>query len=463
MSLSPEVRRGGGLPFAQLVSQWVCDPRYTANLRTLYSILVTYADVGARDTGRGRPYRRELAAQMGFSQKTLDRTLLEGECAGLFWIERRTDPNNPNLNDSSVYHLRDAEFWRGDWVDPLEPGQSAKAAAEAVLAARAKAKRDAGILPTGGRRKTSEPVPGDPAEASKEGVASPVTPPDLEGGGVMGDARGGVTHDGRVASPVTPNNENPVKNPSQEPTPPSVRPSSAGLARETDRDGGTDGEGDLADDRSTRNGVVVDDSPGVRVLNAIAQECGSEFLLTGPVLAEQGRLVSGMLASGWTADQIRYIVAGRPWPEKITTSREAIIAGRLGRAASGPAPVTAAAIPTQSGASYGSDSPYEEPGEIWAPDSWPGAVLRVMRECTGCGSPAIADGHDQCPRCLGWPECGGSCNIPGSKKRVAPDEPSGLCPSCRNLRDVMSELVESESMSVAAESVQHFGAESRAR
>ena len=76
MSLSPEVRRGGGLPFGQVVSQWVCDPRYTTNLRTLYAILVTYADVGGRDTGRGKPYRRELAAQLGVSEKTLDRTLL---------------------------------------------------------------------------------------------------------------------------------------------------------------------------------------------------------------------------------------------------------------------------------------------------------------------------------------------------------------------------------------------------
>ncbi|MFC7795760.1 hypothetical protein [Streptomyces cinereoruber] len=52
MSVAPEVRPGGGLPFGQVVSAWVCNPQYTTNLRTLYTILVTYADIGARDTSK---------------------------------------------------------------------------------------------------------------------------------------------------------------------------------------------------------------------------------------------------------------------------------------------------------------------------------------------------------------------------------------------------------------------------
>lgn len=460
MSLSPEVRRGGGLPFGQVVSQWVCDPRYTTNLRTLYAILVTYADVGVRDTGRGKPYRRELAAQLGVSEKTLDRTLLEGECAGLFRIERRPNPDNANLNDANVYHLNDAVFWRGDWADPLAPDQKAKDVAEAVTAVRVKAKRDAGVKPKGGRKKSKADSPAappaegtdTPGDAPTEGVASPMTPPQEEGGGVTHDPRGGVMGDGRVASPMTPNIKNPVENPSREPTPPSVHPSSADPARETDQDGGTDGTGDVAKSKGTRTDDVVDDSPGVHVLNAIARECGPEFLLTGQVLAEQGRVVSGMLASGWTAELIRFVVAGRPWPAKITTTREAIIAGRLRRAASGPAPSAAAPIPTQSAASYGSESRYTDLDDVWAPPPWPGEISRVMRECADCGSPAIADRYDKCPRCLGWPECSGSCNIPGSKRRVPPTEPSGLCLSCRNL-DVMGALVGAEALSVAAASI----------
>ncbi|MBL1086789.1 hypothetical protein JK359_33325 [Streptomyces actinomycinicus] len=460
MSLSPEVRRGGGLPFGQVVSQWVCDPRYTTNLRTLYSILVTYADVGVRDTGRGKPYRRELAAQLGVSEKTLDRTLLEGEVAGLFRIERRTDPDNPKLNDANVYQLNDAAFWRGEWVDPLGPDQKAKDVAETVTAARVKAKKDAGIMPKGGRKAAPSAPTADPKDGAAEGVASPMTPPQGEGGPVTHDATPGVTHDGRVASPMTPNIKNPVDNPSREPTLPSVRPSSADPARDAERDGGTDGTGDLSDSKGMRTEAVVYDSPGVQLLNAIAQERGPEFLLTGPVLAEQGKVVTGMLASGWTAELVRYVVAGRPWPQKITTTREAIIAGRLRRAASGPAPSAAAPIPAQSAAPYGSESPYGDTDEVWTPPAWSGEISRVMRECTDCGSPAVADGCDKCPRCLGWPECSGSCNIPGSKKRVPPTEPSGLCSSCRNLRDVMGELMGPESLSVGSGSMQGSGADS---
>lgn len=460
MSLSPEVRRGGGLPFGQVVSQWVCDPRYTANLRTLYAILVTYADVGVRDTGRGKPYRRELAAQLGVSEKTLDRTLLEGECAGLFRIERRTNPDNANLNDANIYQLNDAAFWRGDWVDPLAPDQKAKDVAEAVTAARVQAKKDAGITPKGGRKAARSAPPAAPEDDAIEGVASPMTPPQKEGGGVTHDARGGVMGDGRVASPMTPNIYNPVDNPSREPTLPSVRPSSADPAREAERDGGTDGTGDLANSMGTRTDAVVADSPGVQVLNAIAQECGPEYLLIGSVLAEQGRVVTGMLASGWTAELIRYVVAGRPWPQKITTTREAIIAARLRRAASGPAPSAAAPIPAQSAASFGSEPRYADADEAWTPSSWTGEISRVMRECEDCGSPAIADGYDKCPRCLGWPECSGSCNIPGSKKRVPPTEPSGLCSGCRNYRDVMGELMGPDAVSVGSGSMQDSGADS---
>ncbi|MFE6462428.1 hypothetical protein ACFVP0_33920, partial [Streptomyces cinereoruber] len=176
MSVAPEVRRGGGLPFGQVVSAWVCDPRYTTNLRTLYAILVTYADIGARDTSKGKPYRTELAAQLGVSVKTLDRTLLEGEVAGLFQVERRPDPSNEKLHDANVYHLRDAEFWRGEWTDPLAPGQSAAKAAADLVAARVKAKREAGILPKGG-------VPKGTKRSKEKKVASPVSPPAGEGGG----------------------------------------------------------------------------------------------------------------------------------------------------------------------------------------------------------------------------------------------------------------------------------------
>ncbi|MDA5283702.1 hypothetical protein [Streptomyces sp. Isolate_45] len=199
--IAPEVRRGGGLLFVQLVPRWLCDPRYSANLRTLYGILASYADTTTRDTGRGHPWRTELAAQLGVSVKTLDRVLLEGECAGLFHVERRTSPRNARENDASVYHLHDALFWREEWTDPLAPGRSAADEAAAVLKGRVEEKRRAGITPKGGRPKRSQ---------------SP-------GGGVTGDARGGVMGDARVASPVTPYVYSPVQNPPPEKEAPAAR------------------------------------------------------------------------------------------------------------------------------------------------------------------------------------------------------------------------------------------------
>lgn len=179
MSLTPEVRRGGGLPFGMVCARWVCDPRYSANARTLYSILVTYSDTHSRDTGRGKPYRKELAAQLGVSLSTLDRVVAEMETAGLMTVERRPDPTNPQLHDANLYVLHDADAWNGSWVDPLGPGVKAADVAKAAAEARRAAKREVG-------------------------------------GGVTGEATPGVTGDARVASPVTPNIESPVQTPDRD-------------------------------------------------------------------------------------------------------------------------------------------------------------------------------------------------------------------------------------------------------
>ncbi|MFE5037062.1 hypothetical protein [Streptomyces sp. NPDC056683] len=179
MSLDPEVRRGGGLPFGMVCARWVCDPRYSTNARALYAILVTYSDTTSRDTGRGKPYRRELAAQMGVSMSTLDRVLAEMETAGLVTVERRQDPTNPRLNDANLYVLHDAEAWNGTWTDPLPAGVKAADVAKTTVEARRQAKREVG-------------------------------------GGVTGEATPSVTGAARVASPVTLNIQTPVQNPSRE-------------------------------------------------------------------------------------------------------------------------------------------------------------------------------------------------------------------------------------------------------
>ncbi|MFD5426356.1 helix-turn-helix domain-containing protein [Streptomyces sp. NPDC127084] len=203
----------------------------------------------------------------------------------------------------------------------------------------------------------------------------------------------------------------------------------------SDRRGGGQGQGSsVAVGSDTARGndeQPMQSSPGLDVLNAIAQECGPEFLLTGKTLADQAAVVNMLLGRNWSAAQIRHVVVGPGWPGVIKTSREALIAGRLRRAAEGPAPSSASPIPAPS-APVDAEPWVSEEVATWTPPAWTGDVQRVLAECAECGSPAIADGHDRCAACLGWPECAGSCGIAGtSKRRVRPEEPTGLCSTCR--------------------------------
>ncbi|MER7111896.1 helix-turn-helix domain-containing protein [Streptomyces sp. NPDC000229] len=231
---------------------------------------------------------------------------------------------------------------------------------------------------------------------------------------------------------------------------PSAAPSSADRSDHPRTDGGKDGTsvaleeqnlGEAAAQLLTGAKATVQTSPGVEVLSAIAQECGPEFLLTGKVLQDQALVVTGLLEAGWSPVQIRQVVAGRPWPREIKTSREAIIAGRLRRAADGPVPASAPPIPAQMSTDRG--EPWHggrSDSATWTPPAWTGEVQRVLTECVDCGSPALADGYDKCPTCLGWPECAGACGIPGtSKRRVRPEEPTGLCSACREWHGHLNE------------------------
>ncbi|MGE7385590.1 hypothetical protein ACQKM2_08935 [Streptomyces sp. NPDC004126] len=76
--------------------------------------------------------------------------------------------------------------------------------------------------------------------------------------------------------------------------------------------------------------AAVAPTEGVLLLTAFGNELPA-FRLTGKTLQDQGRMVDGLLASGWSPEQIRDVVAGRPLPEKITTSVGAIVSSRIGR------------------------------------------------------------------------------------------------------------------------------------
>ncbi|MFE5940536.1 helix-turn-helix domain-containing protein [Streptomyces sp. NPDC056470] len=236
--------------------------------------------------------------------------------------------------------------------------------------------------------------------------------------------------------------------PSETPQPslrPSRTPSTPAPCGASKENGRTEGSSNTRGEGSHGQGLAVDSlmgqraaepvqsSPGVDLLNAIAQDCGPEFLLTGKTLHDQALIVIDLLDLGWTPPQIRQVVAGPKWPDQIKTSREAVIAGRLRRAAAGPVPATAPSIPAQTPAAADQTWDNGHSGSAtWTPPAWTGEVQHPLSECLDCGSPAVADGHDKCPRCLGWPECAGTCGISGaSKRRVRPADPTGLCSACR--------------------------------
>ncbi|MFJ3310879.1 hypothetical protein ACIPSA_49695 [Streptomyces sp. NPDC086549] len=154
-----------------------------------------------------------------------------------------------------------------------------------------------------------------------------------------------------------------------------------------------------------------------------------ELLLTGPALTDQGRVATVMMDSGWSTDQLRHVITGRPLPNPVRTSVGAIIAARLRAAQAYPSPATAAAPRDATSL----DQPF---AAATAERSSTGAASRIVSEaltyralveCAGCGVPATAPGEDLCPACLGWPLCR-TCPGP-TRKRAHPDG-DGRCTTC---------------------------------
>lgn len=145
------------------------------------------------------------------------------------------------------------------------------------------------------------------------------------------------------------------------------------------QDGGTDG---------TRLPQQIKRNPGVDLLLSIGAE-KPEFLLTGKPLQDQGIVVAGMLLEGWTPEQIRQVIAGRPLPDQITSTVGAVVSGRLRKAVSTPAPSTI-------GGSSGWSTPKDKPTPT--PDAWTAATVaphKRVGECEGndglCGRPTAPD------------------------------------------------------------------------
>ncbi|WP_329224268.1 hypothetical protein OG352_39820 (plasmid) [Streptomyces sp. NBC_01485] len=398
---------------------------------------MTYADVGARDTSRGKPWRAELAAQLGVSEKTLDRTVFEGECAGLWTVHAQTRPvtegaDPKKINDANIYVLRDAEFWRNEWVDPLESGQKAADVAKARVSARVEAKRAAGIEPMGGRKKKPQVEGGVTSDATSSGgggVMGDATP------GVMGDATPGVMGDALIKIPV-------VESPPQEPASPPVRPS-VGVedprANETDgRTGAVDSEEKQAEARPTAEGgdpAAADATPqsssnegAVPATPGMSTDGGRETTPGMEVLARVGRLNETFKLAGKPfLDQARELdmriadseAAGDAWRVSdlvsmlsaplngpIRVSAGAVIADRIRKLPRTPR----SAMLMLPGQSTGEDRPMA--GERSVPNAADRTVndsiaRRTRGECPECR--ADSPGGTVCGDCLGWPKCVSGC------------------------------------------------------
>ncbi|MBE8477454.1 helix-turn-helix domain-containing protein [Streptomyces justiciae] len=182
---------------------------------------------------------------------------------------------------------------------------------------------------------------------------------------------------------------------------------------------------------------VTPDDPGTRLLLSIGST-HPELLLQEKALYDQGRVVTAMLEAGWSADQLRHVITGRPLPGRIRTSVDAIVAARLRAAQLYPPPTTSSntdrdetAQATQPSTPSAADRTVEE-----------AITYRALVECSGCGRPGTAPGEDLCPACLNWPSCR---TCPGPTPRRAHPDGDGCCTTCTTALTTTDLLEESPS------------------
>ncbi|MFB8120616.1 helix-turn-helix domain-containing protein [Streptomyces sp. NPDC056465] len=207
---------------------------------------------------------------------------------------------------------------------------------------------------------------------------------------------------------------------------PSVGSKSAGHRAED----GTDGkEADPSVEKKQQ--YVVQRTEGVDLLLCIGQR-RQELLLTGKVLADQGLMIDGLLASGWDPDHLVTALL-RPLPED-TRSVGAVMASRVRDLVATPVPRDVQ-MPTPRGGGNGT-ADWEQYEQSKAqqfpavPDREPhlasgafhGSAAARWENCADCDLPIFTPtATDICAKCLGWPLCE-DCN-----RRVAPGEPCSRC------------------------------------
>ncbi|MEV6332286.1 hypothetical protein [Streptomyces sp. NPDC051909] len=200
------------------------------------------------------------------------------------------------------------------------------------------------------------------------------------------------------------------------PLPAGERPAAADAAPE----GSSEETGGSA--ASMSDVMPVDPTPGVQVLRAIAAEAPQWTITHAKSLKDQGLVVTGMLESGFTAQEIRHALVSQQLPDPLRTTVAAIVSRRLrDLLAMGPASVIPR-IPAQSGAPSLFDASGDE-DSTYTPDSWAKRREQLEAEASGEGRhrPCAGDdgmcqslavpGEDLCAVCSGSerPECVNGC------------------------------------------------------
>ncbi|MFQ6144641.1 hypothetical protein ACLMNJ_16435 [Streptomyces seoulensis] len=164
--------------------------------------------------------------------------------------------------------------------------------------------------------------------------------------------------------------------------------------------------------------------PGILLLLELGA-ARPELLLTGQALTDQGRVVTVMLESGWSRDQLRHVIAARPLPHPVRTTVGAIVAARLRAAQAYPPPILAA--DHHDAPAWDTPPPQPMTGSAAARTVSEALTYRALTECAGCGVPGTTPGEDLCPACLGWPLCR---TCPGPTPRRAHPDGDGRCTTC---------------------------------
>ena len=282
------------------------------------AIMVTLAESAWSDGTDAFPSKKTIAEIAKIDPKTVQRRLKALTSRGLIALGNQAAAAYiPEHFRPNVYDLMIPYSWFPD-IDQVNAERKAKGKPPLTPG-------DRPDLPAAPPRKQRADK-GRPRNrtSAREGTTSPQgedseSPGDFEPEGGTTSPGGGdyKSQTGGLQDPQP----SPTNPPQDTPRPSVPVDSSAG-------NGGTDG---------TTLPQQVKRNPGVDLLSAIGAE-KPEFLLTGKTLRDQGMAVAGMLMEGWTVEQLRQVIAGRPLPDEIKTTVGAIVSSRLREALSVPPP-----------------------------------------------------------------------------------------------------------------------------